>query len=128
MDILIKAAGIGIIAAIAAVLLKKDNPSFSFAVVIGTAVLIIASLSGVFAEIVNFAESAAQTAGISEVLVVPVFKTIGIAVVSKISADICRDAGQSSIAAAVETAGAVIAFYIAMPLIQTVLKMVNTLT
>ena len=52
---------------------------------------------------------------------------MGIAVLTRISAEVCRDAGESGIAASVETAGAVLALWVALPLLRAVLDTVTGL-
>ena len=54
-----------------------------------------------------------ERAGLSPAVLDPVIKTVGIAILTRISSEVCRDAGESGIAAAVETAGAVLALWIA---------------
>ena len=55
----------------------------------------------------------------------PVLKCVGIGVVTRLSADICRDAGQSAASSAVELCGAACALVTAMPLIRTLLQMIS---
>ena len=54
-------------------------------------------------------------------------KTVGIAILTHISAEVCRDAKESGIAAFVETAGAAVALCVALPLLRAVLDTVTGL-
>ena len=74
--------------------------------------------------ILDFARVLQHAAALSPALLMPVFQTVGVSILTKLSADVCRDAGQGAIAGAVELAGAVIAIYIALPLMQTVFEMI----
>ena len=56
-----------------------------------------------------------------------VLKTVGIAIRTHISAEVCRDAKESGIAAFVETAGAAVALCVALPLLRAVLDTVTGL-
>ena len=47
----------------------------------------------------------------------------GIALVVKVGGNLCRDAGESALAAAIETAGAVCALLVALPLLRAVLDL-----
>ena len=60
-------------------------------------------------------------------VVAPVVKTTGIAILTRLAAELCRDAKESGIAAFVETAGAACALCAALPLLETVLDMVTGL-
>ena len=61
--------------------------------------------------------------GLSRELFVPLYKTVGIALVVKIGGSLCRDAGESALASVVETAGAVCALIAALPLLRAVLAL-----
>ena len=69
----------------------------------------------------DFLDDLAQTGGLSQSVVTPVVKTAGIAVVTKIAAEICRDA-QGGLAGTVETAGTILALLTAVPLLTAVLS------
>ena len=57
-----------------------------------------------------------------ETLLAPVLKCVAAAVVTQIAADLCRDASQSALASAIETAGLFCAAAVAVP---SVLSLVN---
>ncbi len=50
-----------------------------------------------------------------------VFKALGVCLVTKIAADICRDSGQNTIASHVETAGRAALLVLSLPLLASVL-------
>jgi stage III sporulation protein AD len=52
-------------------------------------------------------------------------KCLGIAFISKFGADLCRDASQSALASAVETAGNLCAAALAMPLIISLMTTIG---
>ena len=72
-------------------------------------------------------DTLADTAGLSPAVLAPVVKTVGIAVLTRVSAELCRDAKEGGIAAFVETAGAAAALLVSLPLLKTVLSMVTGL-
>ena len=53
-----------------------------------------------------FLEDLLAAVEISSTLFLPLLKTAGIAVVTRIGADLCRDAGESAVASAVDTSTA----------------------
>ncbi len=77
--------------------------------------------------VTEFITSMAAAAQISPVVLTVVFKAVGISIVTKLSSDVCRDAGQSSVASGIELTGAFAALYIALPLFKTVMDMIRTL-
>ena len=69
----------------------------------------------------------AQTAQVSRTLLEPVARTVGLSIVTRLSAALCRDAGEGSIAAALELAGGAAAVVVALPLLDQVLSLVGGL-
>ncbi len=68
-----------------------------------------------------------ETAGLSPAVLAPVIKTVGIAILTRVTAEVCRDAGEGGIAAFTETAGAATALFVAAPLLRAVLETVTGL-
>jgi stage III sporulation protein AD len=79
-------------------------------------------LLGELAEILDTVQS--QT-GLSAGVVAPVMKCVGVGIVTRLSADMCRDGGQSAIASGVELCGTACAMVVALPLIQSLLEMIS---
>ena len=63
--------------------------------------------------------------GLDSALYLPVCKAVGVAVVVRITAALCRDAGQSALAAKMEIAGAVLTFSVCLPLFEQVLNLIT---
>ena len=68
-----------------------------------------------------------EESGLSRELFIPLYKTVGIALVVKLGGSLCRDAGESALASVVETAGAVCALIAALPLLRAVLSLLMEL-
>ena len=66
-------------------------------------------------------------AGLSPAVVAPVLKTVGIAILTHIAAQVCKDAGEGGIAAVTETAGTALSLCAALPLLRAVLDTVSAL-
>ena len=63
--------------------------------------------------------------GLDSALYLPVCKAVGVAVVVRITAALCRDAGQSVLAAKMEIAGAVLTLSVCLPLFEQVLDLIT---
>ncbi len=125
MSLLIKAAALALAGAVIAMLLKKNAPelglTLSIAVTLAAAAL-AAQLIGQLREVVDLAR---EQTGLSPAIVGPVLKCVGIGVVTRLAADLCKDAGQGASASAVELAGAACAMAAVLPLIRALLQMVG---
>jgi len=126
MEFLIKTAGVAVICAVLALVLRKNSPEMSLFLGISAVCIILYFAADIFAGISDFLKTLSKTSGISAAGITAVLKTVGIAVVTKLCADFCSDAGQKSVATSVELFGSAAAIYIALPLIKTVFQMINT--
>ena len=72
-------------------------------------------------------EELAQLAGLSEALLEPVFKTVALSILTRLTVEICRSAGEGGAAAFVETAGTVLALLAALPLVRAVAQLMGEL-
>ena len=82
----------------------------------------IASLSHI-SKVTGFLTELGERTGVSPELFVPLYKAVGIALVVRVGSSLCRDAGESALASVVETAGAVCALVVSLPLLRTVLSL-----
>ena len=127
MDIVARTVILGIVGAILCLVIKRGSPEVSLVLALAVSLLVVAIAMEIILAILDFLDVLREAAQISPTLVSPVLKTVGISILTRIAADTCKDAGQGSIAAAVELAGTVVAIYIALPLMKTVFDMIGGL-
>jgi stage III sporulation protein AD len=115
---------IGLIASILAVLLKDHRPEIALQISVVTGliilVLIIFKLVSVFEALNNLA----SRIDVDIVYLSTIFRIIGIAYVAEFGAQVCRDAGESSIASKIELAGKVIIMVLAVPILMALLDLI----
>ena len=127
METVLKIAAVCVLAAILALLLKKGSPEIGILITVAAAAAAFRFLLGQFRELTDFFEELAATANLGRELISPLYKSIGVALVVKIGGGLCRDAGESALAAVIETAGAVCALLVSLPLLGAVLSMLMEL-
>ena len=127
MDFVIRAVIIGVVGAVLSLLIKKNSPEISLVLALAVALLVVGLGVELIRAILDFATTLQDAAGLSPALITPVLKTVGIGILTRLAADICKDAGQAAIASTVELTGTVAALYIALPLMQTVFGMIGGL-
>ena len=125
MDAIVKGAAVGITAAVVGLVLKKTNPEQALLLAVAACAAVLAGAFVSASEIISFADDVAGESGLSGELVAPVLKCTGIAIVSKLSSDICRDAGASSAAGAIELAGSAAGIAVSIPILRAVLNAVR---
>ena len=120
-------AALAVAAALCALVVKRDAGGVALAISLAAGALILGQILGAVSAVRAMMDELGERAGLSPAVLDPVIKTVGIAILTRISSEVCRDAGESGIAAAVETAGAVLALWIALPLLRAVLDTVTSL-
>ena len=78
-------------------------------------------------ELRDFWEDAAAWGELPVELFTPLIKTVGIALLSRTGSDLCRDAGEGAIASVLETAGAVAAIAVSLPLFRAAWELLRAL-
>lgn len=125
MELIIKSAAAALTAAAVGLLIKKSNPEISLLLGACTTALIAAAAMGFAKGIKELSQTVQNIAGGSATLAAPVLKCLAVAIITKLSADLCKDSSQTAAASALELAGSICAMSIAMPLIISVLKMIG---
>ena len=120
-------AALAVAAALCALVVKQSAGGVALALSLAAGALILGQVLEAASAVRALLEELGERAGLSPAVLDPVIKTVGIAILTRISSEVCRDAGESGIAAAVETAGAVLALWIALPLLRAVLDTVTSL-
>jgi stage III sporulation protein AD len=127
MDIAVKAAAAGIIAALAGLLIRRSNPELTAVLGLAACAAILTVAFGLVGGVMAVVGRAEELSGLSSAVLKPVMKCVGIGIIAKIGADTCRDAGSAGTASAVELAGTMAAIFTALPLMETLLKMLEEL-
>ena len=125
MELIVKAAALALTAALIGIVLRRTNPELSLLLSICTVVLIMGAALGFAKSFTELAQTVQRIFGVSETLIKPVIKCVAVAIITKMSADLCKDASQASAASAVELAGTVCALCIIMPLLLSMLTAIG---
>lgn len=127
MSELIKIISIALITVFANILVKQTKPEISMLITIAGSVLIIVmsvdALSGLIASFYSIFEET----GVQSSLLSPLFKIIAIGYIAEFGANICLDAGASSIADKILFFAKITILIIALPIINTVIDLVKGL-
>lgn len=125
MDIMIKVVAIAIISMVFSIVLKKVLPEFSFLLTITVGLCIFFLLQYSIETILHTMLYLAEISQIDQNLLTPIFKTVAISIITKITGEICRSAGEQGIATSIDIAGTIVSLVIALPLIEGVINMMT---
>lgn len=124
---MLRIAALCLVCAVLAILVKKNSPEMGLLVAIAVCVVVLTALSSTLREIRTFLQQMVDWGGVSADIFSPLIKTLGIAIISRTGADLCRDAGQNAMASLVEMAGSFGAVLVALPLFSAVWEMLQTI-
>ena len=119
---IIAIAGIAILSAIIAVMLKRYNAEYAVVLSIAAGLFI---LFAVFASVVPAVKeigSFLKSAGLSSKYAAILLKTLGICFLTQFAADSCRDAGEDALASKTEIAGKIFIVILSLPLFEEIAK------
>lgn len=110
---------------ILSLMLKATRPELAAGVAIATGIWILGVLSKDIAELVSGLKSLIGESGVDELQFEGVLKAIAIAYITHFGALLCRDSGESMIAAKVELAGKTAILLITLPIICELLELIK---
>jgi stage III sporulation protein AD len=123
MELMVKVAAVGVTATVLGAVLKKNTPELALLLSLCAGLWMVYAVAGGLGAAVSLMKELIQLAGVSEELLEPVAKTVVLSILTRLTAEICRSAGENGTAAFVETAGAALALAAALPLVQAVVEL-----
>ncbi len=127
MEAMAKLAAVGVTAVVLSAVLRKNTPELALLLALAAGLWMLALTAEGLGAVAALIQELADQAGLSEALLEPVMKTVALSILTKLTVEICRSAGEGGVAAFVETAGAVLALTVALPLVRAVAQMMGEL-
>lgn len=119
--------GISITALILSLFLKDYNKTVSLILVLFSSALLFFKIVGSIGEITDTLKEITDNAGELSSYLKLMLKVLGIALITQITADICRDCGETALAGQTEVAAKIIIVAMILPLFEAVVKMISGL-
>ncbi|MCQ2438254.1 MAG: stage III sporulation AC/AD family protein [Oscillospiraceae bacterium] len=127
MELALRCAALCVLGSLLTLLLKKNTPELSLLLSLGVGLCAALLCSGLLGEIASVLEELSLEGTLSPVLVYPVLKCLGAALVTELAGALCRDAGESALASFAEICGTLCAVYVTLPLLRALLAVVASL-
>ena len=118
------AAAVGSICALA---LRRYVPELALVLGVVTAGVVLVMMLGTFSQVQAGLEQLTGYAGLDEELTGPVYKVVVVAILSRLTSQVCRDAGEGTVALCCELAGTFAALCAIVPLLRRVLELIGRL-
>lgn len=126
MDIM-KIVGIGLIATILAVMLREQKPEIAIQVSIVTGLIIFVFVITKLNSVIEVLKYFASKTNIDLLYFTTILKVIAIAYITEFGAQVCKDAGESSIASKIEFGGKVLIMIMAIPILAALMDIITKL-
>ena len=127
MEILLRASAVLILTSLVVLLIRKNSPELSQLLSITAVTVIGIAACGLLPQIQDFISYVRTMTVDMNPIVSTTAKCVCIALVSRITSDLCRDASQSAAASVMEFIGSMCALCVSLPLILSVLKTIGGL-
>ena len=126
MDMMALAA-VGVTAALCGVVVRQKAPELAAVLTLAACVLLLWNTLPLLETIRDVLTELADLAELSPTILRPMLQTVGLAVVTRLASSLCRDAGESAIGSVLETAGAVAAIVVSLPLFRSAWELLRSL-
>ena len=113
---------LGIVAVAMIITVKQQRPEFALVIAILAGIVILISVISKLKTVVDVISNFTEAGGIKGENIVLVVKIVGIAYVTEFACGICKDAGESSVAAKMELAGKISMLTLAIPIVVSLFK------
>ena len=110
--------GVSVTAAVLALMLRQTQPAYAMVLAVAAGVLLFAAAIGAAIPLIGRVNGFFDGSVVDSVYTQVLFKALGISLLTQTAADICRDAGESSLAAKAELGGQVLLLICALPLFE----------
>ena len=127
MEAMAKLTAVGVTAVVLSAVLRKNTPELAVLLALAAGLWMLSLAASGLGAAVELMEELVQQAGLSEALLEPVVKTVALSILTKLTVELCRSAGEGGVAAFVETAGSVLALLVALPLVRAVAQLMGEL-
>ena len=125
MDIIISFVVLSLVTAVISLYLKdSDFATAAVLAILCGGILILLKLIPYFSEIFRTVKEIASVSGLKTDYIGLVIKVVGIAYIGEFAGELCRDAGEASLAGKVDLGTKVVIMIMAMPLLETILSTV----
>lgn len=125
MELLLKIAAGAVAAAVCAGILRRNSPEFAVPILLAAGIWILRSIVQPMGEVAASIARLTQFAQLEAVLIEPVVKVVSLSIITRITGEVCRAAGEGGVAAFVDVAGTILALVAAMPLMNAVVEMIG---
>lgn len=119
---IIQIIGVGLIGLLMAVILKEYKPEFKIYISLISGIIIFFLVSDNLRSFINLITNLSSKLNMNNEFLIILLKITGISILTEFAISICKDSGESAIAAKIDLGGKVAIIGISIPIITTLLE------
>lgn len=127
MESSLKLPALALTAALLTLVVKQRSPELGLVLTLCACTLSAALLLTFLEPVLTLAKTLAARAELDGSLTAPLWKCLGVGLLTELSAAVCADAGENALAKLVELGGGLICLALSLPLLQAVLALIEEL-
>ena len=124
---LIQIVALTVLAAMLALVLKQQRPELALQLGVAAGALVLLLVSDQLVGVVDEIERIGEQFGLQSDQLLVVIKVVGMAYLAEFGVQICKDAGETSLAGKVELAGKVMIIAVSIPVVASLLSMISSI-
>lgn len=124
MDGMVKAAAGALIAAMLGIILQRQGKEYSFVLVLGVSVMGVCLTLGYMRPVISFLDELRVVGNLNSEVLKILFKTVGIGLISEISASICSDSGNASLGKMLQLLSTAVILWLALPILEQFMDLI----
>lgn len=124
IELMLKVAAGAVTAVLCGALVRRGAAEFSLVLVLAALGWILLQTGKPLGGVLDVMKQLTRLGGLDSALTEPVVKVVGLSIITRVTVELCRGAGESGVAAVVELAGTVLALGAMLPLVGAVVELV----
>ena len=123
----LRLSALALCTAVLTLAVRKQSPELALALTLCACALCAALLLSAAEPLLKLAKTLAARAELETALTAPLWKCLGLGLLTEVSEAVCEDAGQSALAKLVRLGGGLLCLVVSLPLIEAVLALIEEL-
>ena len=120
---MIKVFSIAVISTVSYALIKKYSPEYTLIAELAAVILVILLAYPYLCDLLDLINDYSNDIGIDSAYIKIILKALGIALVTQLTTDMCKDAGENALATKTEFAGKILMLSTSIPMIKALIEL-----
>ena len=125
METMYRCVGIAVMGAILGLMTRKHSGEYAVLMTLAVVAVLTVAMLGLLKPVLSFLHGLKDRAELGNGMISPVMRTLAIGYLTETGKTICEEAGEKTVGAVLSAAGSVCAVYVLLPLMESVLALLE---